>query len=125
MRDLSPIVEAIHLKAVADLETHTTRVRSIRKKIFDLQQHKKGTIHDAFRESEAAFEGDIAFRWHQWIDSKIEELNLELARELARRPAVLAHARKSFGKMEAVKKITEIGRAEARAQKLRRSAYES
>ena len=119
------LADAIYLKSTRDLEKHTRNITHIREQIALLMEKKRGGGADFNSSETCKFEGEVEFRWHRWIDSKIEALNLELSRELAERPRILKNARRGFGKMQSLKKVSSLQQAELDIVQSRRDTYES
>jgi len=122
MTKLDDLADAIYTNAAAKLEAHTARVNRIKAQINALAEKKVARTHESVR---LTYWGEVEFLWHQWIDTKIEALNIELARELAKRPQVIQQAKKGFGRMQSLKNFSRKKIAQEEILLSRRKSYES
>lgn len=122
MTKLDDLADAIYTNAAAKLEAHTARVNRIKAQINALAEKKVARTHESVR---LTYWGEVEFLWHQWIDTKIEALNIELARELAKRPLVIQQAKKGFGRMQSLKNFSRKKIAQEEILLSRRKSYES
>lgn len=100
-------------KALAEIQAEEARLR---RQIGTLQQHRRNS-HEADPElmPMRAIGADIL--WQGWIDRTQADLNIDLARVLARKAPILQRARKNIGRRETVSELKDhMQRADQRAE---------
>ena len=90
-------------KALAEIQAEEARLR---RQIGTLQQHRRNS-HDTDPElmPMRAIGADIL--WQGWIDRTQADLNIDLARVLARKAPIVQRARKNIGRRETVSELKD------------------
>jgi len=106
---------------LAAVQSQMAQVRRREKALHDQLSDLRANQYKATMQGGAAQRAGADVRWQQWVDGRIGEINMELARTLAKKERLRDQLRIAFGKDQAMQKLTR--KAVIAAQETRQKRF--
>ncbi len=98
---MAAVTEAVYMNEFQKVQAILSREASLRSSLAQLRDQR----HAAGSRQMQAIGADLA--WQTWRDRSVQQLNLELARVMARKLESLDRVRAAFGRREAVRQLAQ------------------
>lgn len=105
LNQLSPVIELKFQAAQRSLAQHRETVRGLQQQLTDLDTARDSSQAERPEGDDPATAAGANVLWQRWIDQRRKDINLELARLAAEKPALMDQLKRSFGKKEALKQL--------------------
>ena len=102
------VTEAAYAAEQAKMTRLNLRETQLRQQLSDLAAARKST--NTPMEEDAAARAGADFLWQKWVDSRVTDLNSELARVLVEKSRVHASLTRAFGKFQVTGHLFEQAR---------------
>jgi len=119
LSQLSPVIEMKFQAAQRRLAQHRETVRGLQQQLKDLDAARDGNQARRPEGDDPATAAGANVLWQRWIDQRRKDINLELARLAAEKPALMEQLKRSFGKKEALEQLINVSHEDEKLKQSR------